>query len=80
MAKAKKKVEKPIEKPEVIENQESVKDWTPPPRAPKYRVKKGKSISCQKGILGPGAAVEADFVGGEECLEALLESEHVEKY
>lgn len=79
MAKKKKESAKEVE-PKVIENQESVKDWTPPPRKPKHRVAKGKSICCRKGIRGPGDPIEAINVGGEDCLKGLVESGHVEEY
>jgi hypothetical protein len=60
--------------------EENVKEWTPPAKAPKYRVAKGKAISCRKGIRSEGDPIEAINVGGEECLEKLIKSGHVEKY
>lgn len=78
MARSKKKVEKPEVKTEP--KVEKPLDWTPPPRDPKYRVAKGKAISCRKGIRSDGDPIEAINVGGQECLDGLVKSGHVEKY
>lgn len=43
----------------------------PSPRA--VRVAVGRAITCKRGVLGPGAAIEArDVVGGEETIARLL--------
>lgn len=83
----KKKTEEVVEKPKEVEVkapvEEAVEKQVVTPVVVKkdsYRIVKGKAVSCQKGILGPGAEVKAEYVGGEDCLKRLIETGHVEKY
>lgn len=89
----KKQTEKAVDTPEEVELQVEAQVDTPVEKQvePKtdlpvvvkknnYRIVKGKAVSCQKGILGPGAEVKAEYVGGEDCLKRLIETGHVEKY
>ena len=46
----------------------------------KYRIAKGKAITCKKGLLGPGAVIKPEFIGREEDLELLVDKGYVEKY
>jgi hypothetical protein len=64
--------------------EENVKEWTPPAKAPKYRVVKGKSVMGIGGLFNGDDpktnAVNAANVGGKDCLDELIEKKIVEEY
>lgn len=57
-------------------------DFQPPPRAPKYRIAKGRSVTCLKGTLDEGDRIEASYLPdeGDEAFNKLVDRGIVEKY
>ena len=72
MAKRRKKTEAAEEAAPVVEVKAEVK----PPES--HQVADGKALTSRRGILGPGARIEAsDLTGGKEAFEGFLNSGHI---
>jgi len=76
VAKRRKKTEAAEEAAPVVEVKAEVKAEVKPPES--HQVADGKALTSRRGILGPGARIEAsDLTGGKEAFEGFLNSGHI---